>query len=425
MEAFLWRRVLLLVLIWLPEWLAFTTIPTFAPTHQGKWFKQRNVRMNGVKDAPNINSKYPLQNDLLVRAARGERTERTPVWVFRQAGRHLPEYMEYKAMKGKNFLELLDSPDDITECTLQPVRRYEVDAAILFSDILVLLQAMGIEVSMPGGQGITVPRPIMSPADFDTRVQRPIDVRGKLAHILQAVTQIKESLQGKVPLIGFSAAPWTLFFYLVGGHSKRNQSVATNWLRNHPAASGAILDKLADLVVEYLVAQVEHGADVIQLFEAMGEHITPVDFEEWALPRLQRIASAFHQLCPSTPLMVFPRGICSSVASLHAAGYNVLSIDTHTSPEQTRRLLPPGAVLQGNFNVALLQRRPRHSLEEDLERVDHAVRRMLEAFQTPQHLIANLGEGLTGKEEPSLVNGFVDSVHRWSAEMISGSANLL
>lgn len=123
--------------------------------------------------------------------------------------------------------------------------------------------------------------------------------------------------------------------------------------------------------------------------------------------------------------MVFPRGICSSVASLHAAGYDVLSIDTHTSPEQTRRLLPPGAVLQGNFNVALLQRRPRHSLEEDLERVDHAVRRMLEAFQTPQHLIANLGEGLTGKEEPSLVNGFVDSVHRWSAEMISGSANLL
>lgn len=421
-DALRWQRLVLLVLIWLPELLAFTKALTIASSNQGKWFKSRNVRLHGVKDVSDINSKFPLQNDLLLRAARGERTERTPVWVFRQAGRHLPEYMEYKAMRGKNFLELLDSPDDITECTLQPVRRYEVDAAIVFSDILVLLQAMGIEVSMPGGQGITVPRPIMSPADFDARIHGPIDVRGKLAHILRAVTQIKESLKGKVPLIGFSAAPWTLFFYLVGGHSKRNQSVATNWLRHHPVESGAILDKLADVVVEYLVAQVEHGADVIQLFEAMGEHIAPVDFEEWALPRLQRIASAFHRRCPSTPLMCFPRGMCSSVAPLHAAGYNVLSIDTNTSPEQTRRLLPPGAVLQGNFNVALLQRRAGHSLEDDLERVDNAVRQMLEAFQTPQHLIANLGEGLTGKEDPSLVNCFVDSVHRRSAEMTHNSS---
>lgn len=417
-----WQRMVLLGLIWWPVSFALKQILAFSSRSNGKWLEHRHVRVHGLKDASHpadINSKYPLQNDLLVRAARGERTERTPVWVFRQAGRHLPEYMEYKAMRRKNFLELLDSPEDITECTLQPVRRYEVDAAILFSDILVLLQAMGIDVSMPGGQGITVPQPITSPADVDSRIHWPVDVRQKLAHILQAITQIKENLKGKVPLIGFSAAPWTLFFYLVGGHSKRNQSVATHWLRTYPTESGAILDKLAELVVDYLVAQVEHGADVIQLFEAMGEHISPVDFEQWALPRLQRIAAAFHQRCPNTPLMCFPRGICSSVVSLHSAGYDVLSIDTNTSPVETRRLLPPGAVLQGNFNVALLQRRSGHSLEEDLQRVQNAVHQMLEAFQTPHYLIANLGEGLTGMEEPALVTCFVDSVHRLSAEMIS------
>lgn len=369
-----------------------------------------------------VNTKFPLQNDLMLRAARRERVERTPVWVFRQAGRHLPEYNEYKKRRGKNFLELLNDPVDVAECTLQPVRRYNLDAAILFSDILVILQAMGIDVTMPGGVGITVPHPIASPADYAQRVPVTIDIRQRLAHVLQAVRLIKEELQGKVPLIGFSAAPWTLFFYLVGGSSKKHQSVATQWLHEHPKESGAILDTLNDIVFDYLCGQVEAGADMIQVFEAMGEFISPTDFNHWALPRLASLAQRFKALYPHIPLLVFPRGACYSIGALQECGYDVVTIDTHTDRKQARaQLLSTAkgnhqAVLQGNFDVNLLINavdRPGNSVAK----VGEAVRQMLSEVG-PQNLIANLGEGLTGKEDPALVAAFIDNVHDVSAEMI-------
>lgn len=357
----------------------------------------------------------------LCQVARGlepVREPQVPVWLFRQAGRHLPEYNEYKAKRGKNFLQLLQDPKDVAEVTMQPLRRYGVDAAILFSDILVVAEALGIDLEMPGGKGILVPRPLESPRDLarlEASTASADFVEQRLAHVLEAVRLILQTMSqegmGEIPLIGFSAAPWTLFFYMVGGSSKKRTDAGELWLKEHPEASQELMSLLSEVIIEYLSAQVRNGCHVLQVFEAMGEHISPANLEDFAVPAMARIATALKERHPEVPLMVFPRGACYALPTLQNAGFDVVTADCATDLADAALSLQAEARgrvanLQGNFDPKWL--RPGSSVED----VEREVEVMLSKVPTGR-LIANLGEGLNGQESPELVQAFVDAVHAW------------
>lgn len=379
---------------------------------------------------------------LLVRAARGEAVSRTPVWLFRQAGRHLPEYNEYKRARCKNFLELLRDPDDVAEITLQPLRRYPLDAAVLFSDILVIPQALGIDVVMVPGKGINVPQPLCTAADAQALLSKheALDLRedvvfAQLAHVLEGAERVAAGLraghlandaEGVAPLIGFSAAPWTLFYYMVGGSSKRATDSGTRWLHDEPTLSEKLLAMLTDLVIEYLVAQADSGASVLQIFEAMGEHIGKDDFERFATPCLVKICRELKARRPNVPLMVFTRDAMHAIDDMQRANYDVITLDLsvragtvrqqlNTNRAVSSRLHVPS--LQGNFDPSyLLPSAPGWESE-----IESAVRFMLEDAGA-QRLIFNIGAGLTGQEETEKVLHLVESVRDISSALIRESA---
>ena len=365
----------------------------------------------------------PPKNDLLLRLARGEAVEEAPVWLFRQAGRHMAEYNAYKEKTGKHFLQLLDDPLDVAEVTLQPLRRYGVDAAILFSDILVVPQALDVRVEMPGGKGIVVPEPLTTgPALLEAAKKAAADpaalVAKRLNHVTRAVSEIRSAQLAEDldrTLLGFSAAPWTLLFYTVGG-SSRNQPPGIDFARANPDETHAMLEAYTDLVVEYMSAQVAAGAHALQVFEAMGMTLGRHDFEVLALPHLESLANKLKARHPDVPLLVFARGVEDPAgvnAKLQSFGYDVITLDTAADRAASRSSLGAGQVLQGNLDPKLLlaDGSSEAKLHDELEA-------MLRALG-PDKLIANLGEGLMGKEDQGLVNAFVDDVHATSRKLIA------
>jgi len=362
------------------------------------------------------------QNDLMIRAALGRSpVERTPVWLFRQAGRHLPEYHAYKAEKNRSFLDMLSYPEDVAECTLQPLRRYPMDAAILFSDILVIAEALGIEVTMPGGVGILVPNPLAGPEEVESRIPKlsditPAFIEETLGVVLESVKLIRAKMVEEnisVPLIGFSGAPFTLMFYMIGGSSRKNKEAGMQWLNNHPEESKTLLDTLTKIITEYMAAQVESGAHMLQLFEAMGMMLEEKEFEEFALPCLEKIAVDLKARYPDIPLMIFSRGACYANEKLSKMGFDVVTMDGDVDRATARATVDGRCGLQGNYD-------PRELIEENgktAETVKESAKELLDALG-PQRLIANLGEGLGGKESPELVSVFIDTIHSYSEELI-------
>jgi len=382
-------------------------------------------------------STSPPANDRLLRAARGESVDRTPVWLFRQAGRHMEEYREYKKTTGKHFLQLLEDPHDVAEVTMQPLRRYDVDAAILFSDILVVPQALGVKVDMPGGVGIVVPEPVTTGEEARAIAAKALAdpagvVRRELKHVTDAVTEIrKKQLAEKrdCALLGFSAAPWTLFYYTVGANS-RDSTPASTFAAAYPAETAELLDAFEVLVAEYCAAQLRAGAHAIQIFEAMGASLDADAFDELALPRLQRLGERLQGLGAADesssseqkpPLLAFARGVAAperinaALSKTSGGPYDVITLDTDADRARYREACFDGACLQGNLDPRLLV----DDCDASSDRLDAAIDAMLGDFGSCQRLIANLGEGLSGKESQALVAYYVDAVHAKSAKRIA------
>ena len=255
-------------------------------------------------------------NDLMIRAAFGEPVERTPIWLFRQAGRHLPEYHAYKEETNKIFLELISDDETSSECVMMPLRRYELDAGILFSDILTLAEALDVEMFMGNGFSLHLPNEIVTVDEMYHRVKRPEQityefVRDRLGYVMNCIVATRKKMnyeEIEIPLIGFSGAPYTIMYYMLGGTSKLNNEIGMKWLRENEEASIDLLKSITKLAVEYLSMQVEAGAHMLQLFEAMGMMIDEELFMKYALPCHEIIAAELKARYPDIPLMVFARG---------------------------------------------------------------------------------------------------------------------
>uniref|UniRef100_A0A673MN53 Uroporphyrinogen decarboxylase n=1 Tax=Sinocyclocheilus rhinocerous TaxID=307959 RepID=A0A673MN53_9TELE len=353
-----------------------------------------------------------LKNDTFLRAARGEEIEHIPVWCMRQAGRYLPEFRESRA--GKDFFETCRSPEACCELTLQPLRRFPFDAAIIFSDILVVPQAMGMEVQMSPGKGPTFSEPLKEPEDLQ-RLKTKVDVSSELDYVFKAITLTRHRIEGKVPLIGFTGAPWTLMSYMIEGGGSTTHSKAKRWLYRYPEASHKLLSQLTDVIVEYLLGQVKAGAQALQVFESHTGCLGPVEFKEFSLPYLRDIARRVKDKIKESgldnvPMIVFAKDGHYGLEDLSESGYEVVGLDWTIDPRSARIRTGGKVSLQGNMDPC--------ALYATKERISEIVKRMLEGFGTKGY-IANLGHGLYPDMDPENVGAFVEAVHTHSRQLLN------
>jgi len=335
-----------------------------------------------------------LKNDLLLRALRREKVERPPVWMMRQAGRYLPEYI---ALREKyDFFTRVQTPELAAEITLQPVRRIGVDAAIIFSDILVIPQAMGIEVLMEEGKGPLLPKVIKTQNDINSLFTDAVEE--KLDYVMKALALTKQELNGEVPLIGFAGAPWTILCYMVEGKGSKTWERAKEFCFTQPELAHQLLQKITDTTIYYLKAQTKAGADVVQVFDSWAGSLSPEDFKRFAQPYLIQIADA---LKDDAPVILFPKGSWYALKDLSESSASGLGIDWCISPGMAREMTGNKITLQGNFDPAKLLLAPAEIKKE--------VKKMIQEFGV-QNYIANLGHGITPNIPVDHALAFVDAV---------------
>ena len=335
-----------------------------------------------------------LKNDLLLRALRKEKVERPPVWMMRQAGRYLPDYI--KLRDKFDFFTRVQTPELAAAITLQPVDQVGVDAAIIFSDILVIPQAMGLEVLMEEGKGPMLPATIKSQKDIDALITT--NVAENLSYVMNALQLVKKELNGRVPLIGFAGAPWTILCYMVEGKGSKTWDKAKQFAYTEPVLAHQLLQKITDVTIAYLKAQVKAGADTLQVFDSWSGSLSPADFKLFAQPYLLQIADA---LKDDAPVILFPKGSWYALEELSHSSAAGIGIDWCISPQVARKLTGNRITLQGNFDPARLL--------APIPEIKKAVKEMIAAFGSQQY-IANLGHGITPNVPVAHAKAFVEAV---------------
>ncbi|MBT8320832.1 MAG: uroporphyrinogen decarboxylase [Eudoraea sp.] len=339
----------------------------------------------------------PIKNDLFLRALQGETVPRPPVWMMRQAGRYLPEFIEIR--KKYDFFTRCRTPELASEITVQPIRRYGMDAAILFSDILVVPQAMNITVEMKPGFGPYLPEPIRNAADLEHVVVPDVEI--ELGYVMEAIKMTKEKLNDEIPLIGFAGSPWTLLCYCVEGQGSKTFDKAKGLCFSDPTTAHQLLQKITDTTITYLKAKVESGVNAVQLFDSWGGLLSPEDYREFSWPYLQQIVSALKDLAP---VIVFAKGCWFALEEMAGSGASALGGDWTCSPEFARKFAGGNITLQGNYDPARLLSPP--------DEIKQGVTEMIRRFGKDRYIV-NLGHGILPNIPLENAGAFIQAVKEY------------
>lgn len=337
-----------------------------------------------------------LKNDLILRAARGEKTERTPIWLMRQAGRILPEYREVRASLS-GFKELVETPDLAAEVTIQPVDILGVDAAIIFSDILVIPEAMGLTYEMVEKKGPFFPATVSSEADLKRLKEAE---EGDIQYTIDAIKITRKRLDGRVPIIGFAGAPWTIFSYMVEGSGSKTFSKARRMLYENPKLAHQLLELITRSTISYLKGQIAAGANMVQVFDSWAGVLTPDQYKEFSLRYISEICESVTEV----PVTVFAKGAYFALPDMKGVNCRTVGLDWNMDVEGAKKLLP-NKTLQGNLDPCVLY--------ADEDKIKAESQKMLDAFGEHPH-IANLGHGVYPDTDPQKVKFFVDTVKELS-----------
>lgn len=352
-----------------------------------------------------VPSKPTLKNDRYLRALTKQPVDTTPVWMMRQAGRYLPEYKATRAQAG-DFMSLCKNAELACEVTLQPLRRFELDAAILFSDILTIPDAMGLGLYFETGEGPRFERPITCKADVD-KIGIP-DPEGELKYVMNAVRTIRRELKGDVPLIGFSGSPWTLATYMVEGGGSKAFTKIKKMMFAEPATLHLLLEKLADSVVSYLNAQIAAGAQSVMVFDTWGGVLSPRDYKAFSLQYMERIVSGLTRENEGrkVPVTLFTKNGGMWLESIAATGCDAVGLDWTIDIKEARARVGDKVALQGNMDPSMLYASP--------ERIREEVATILDGYGEGTGHVFNLGHGIHLDVPPENAGVFVDAVHELS-----------